>query len=245
MGLGGAIAAAQFAPVQGDLSHNIGIALQISFEAALAGAKLVVLPELCVSGPDIFGVKEASRAAQSSMGWQTREFQNIASSAGIYILFGYVEAAEGNFYNSCALVGPDGSVHNFRKRNLWSSDFFWATASTDEQGEIAVTPLGRIGALICRDVQNRDRRSTGGAGQPYYTRGSVDIVCVPANWSTAAEFPHHEWVELAEEVRATVVVANRCPALEDPHVGGSCIISPTLEVIVGDQHTACIVGAFL
>lgn len=242
------VAAVQFPSQPGAVRLNYNIARQLAFEAALAGARLVVLPELCITSTSIVSIHDAAQGSQSQYGWQTMGMQEISDTTGAYILFGYVEASEGGFFNSACLVGPRGFLHNFRKHNLWSEDFFWATPASNERCETAMTPFGRIGVLICRDVSNRPRKSLGLSDDVrFYDRGSVDIMCVPTSWDTGTGFPNTEWVELSEELSCPVIVSNTAAIAGGDHIGGPCVIDSKRKVWAdrSNRTGTCIVGAIL
>lgn len=241
-------AAVQFTPLTGAVGKNLAVARQLAFEAALGGANLIVLPELCTAGPDLLDVRTAAMCSQSANGAQTQAIVEIAVNTRSAILFGYVEAAEGAFYNSALLAMPDGRTYNFRKRNLWGNDYFWATPGQMERGEVVVTPWGRIGVLVCRDVENAPRKSVAAHLDRFYHRGSVDILCVPTMWDTTYEFPDSSWVELAEQVSCHVIVSNVSRAEDENTRGGPCIIDRSLRVYApekGDMNRPVTVGALL
>ena len=58
------VAAVQYEPKLLDVQGNLQVALQLSFEAAAKGARLIVLPETCIGGYNLHTVMEASRVAQ-------------------------------------------------------------------------------------------------------------------------------------------------------------------------------------
>lgn len=226
------VAACQFDPKRGDITGNLHHASQLAFEAAAKGARIIVLPELCISGHAFKSVAEAASAAQTRDGYQTQEFLPIAHQHNCHIVFGYVEIDEGLLYNSALVVGPNGVVANSRKHNLYGRDFLWATPG-ETLHPIVPTSEGRLGILICRDAMNQYRTTHPffRGGQPFYRKGSVDIVALPTNWHKPSGYPPVEWMELAEGSGANVVVANRIGRdVEMEFTGGSCIISRDLHV---------------
>src|SRR5712691_3512997 len=93
------VAACQFAPVLGDVNQNLATALQLSYEAAGKGAKVIVLPELCTSGYVLNSPQEAMQVSQTKSGYQTEAFKAITQRFGCHVVFGYVELCEGKLYN--------------------------------------------------------------------------------------------------------------------------------------------------
>jgi len=204
------VAAVQFQPRLLDARANVAIGLQLAFEAAGKGARLVVLPELCTSGYALDSPAEAMQVAQERDGYQTQAFCELARAQGCHVVFGYVELREGMLYNSAAVVGPEGLVANAQKHNLYGADNLWAQPS-EAPPVVVVTPAGRLGVLVCRDASNRYRESYlfHNPGQRFYRRGDVDTIALLTNWGAAYGYPDSAWVELVEETRANLVVSNR------------------------------------
>ena len=226
-------AAVQFDPKRGDVEGNLRTAQQLTFEAAGKGARIIVLPELCVSGYAMTSPREASLCAQSSSGYQSQRFSEVARAHGCHIIFGYVEVYEGVLYNSAACIGPTGAVvANTRKHNLYGRDFLWASPG-ENLHPIVVTNEGRLGILVSRDVNNRYRTSHPffKDGQSFYRRGSVDTIALSGNWNAAGGYPPADWVDLAESLGTNVIVSNRVGQdVEMKFIGGSCVIDRNLVV---------------
>ena len=220
------VAAVQFEPKILDVHKNIATAKQLAFEAAGKGAKVIVLPELCTSGYVLRSKEEASSVCQERDGYQTEAFIPLAKKFNCHIVFGYVELKEGNLYNSAAVVGPTGLVANSQKHNSWGSDALWATQS-ESLAPVVVTQAGRLGVLVCRDVMNNYRESYKfyNSDHKFYKKGSVDTIALLTNWGSDFGYPDNNWIELAEETNANVIVSNRIGKERDMKFkGGSCII---------------------
>lgn len=220
------VAAVQFDPKLLDVRGNLSTALQLTYEAAGKGARLVVLPELCVGGYVLEGPREALQVAQTSDGYQTNAFVDICRQFNCHVVFGYTELFEGNLYNSAAVVGPAGLAANYQKHNLYGSDNVWAQPS-EQQPTVLITPAGRLGVLICRDISNKYRESYAfyKPGQKFYRKGDVDTIALLTNWGAAYGYPDSAWVELVEDTRANLVVSNRVGKERDmKYKGGSCVI---------------------
>lgn len=220
------VAAVQFEPKLGRVQENLATALELTFEAAGKGAKLIVLPETCIGGYNLHSPEEALQVAQTRDGYQTCAFQGITRKFECYVVFGYTELFEGKFYNSAAIVGPGGLMGNAQKHNLYGSDNLWAQPS-EAPAPCVITPAGRLGVLVCRDASNRFRESYvfHQPGQRFYKPGTVDTIALLTNWGAAFGYPDNAWVELVEETRANVVVSNRVGVERDmSYKGGSCVI---------------------
>lgn len=240
------VASVQFQPSLLDVEANIKVAQQMVFEAAGKGARLVVLPELCLSGYVFENKREAANCSQYKNGYQTEAFIPLARRFNTHIVFGYVEAYDGKLYNSAAVVGPSGLVANCQKHNLWGSDNLWAE-SAETLHPVIVTEAGRLGVLICRDAMNnyRDTYKFYKSESRFYKNGSVDTIALLTNWGSDYGYPDSTWVELAEETNANVVVSNRVGKERDLNFkGGSCVVDRQKKVWThGSSFTeACVVG---
>lgn len=226
------VAAIQYAPSLLDVHKNIAVAQQHVFEAAAKGAKVIVLPELCLSGYNIRSKYEAGSVAQERDGYQTEAFVPLTRRFNCHVVFGYVELQEGRLYNSAAIVGPSGLVGNTQKHNLWGPDALWATSS-EVLSPVINTSAGRLGVLICRDAMNNYRESYKfyKSESRFYRKGSVDTIALLTNWGSDYGYPDSGWVELSEETNANVIVSNRTgKELDLTFKGGSCIIDKARKI---------------
>ena len=240
------VAAVQYQPVLLAVRANMVTAQQLTFEAAAKGARVVVLPETCMSGFVIESPREACDVAQERGGYQTQGFIDICQRFNCHVVFGYVELCDGKLYNSAAVVGPCGLEANTQKHNLWGSDNLWAQPS-EALNPIVFTEAGRLGVLICRDATNRYRESYRHyqPGHRFYRRGSVDTIALLTNWGGGYGYPDSAWVELVEDTRANVIVSNRVGQERDlDFKGGSCVIDRDRRVWTNGSnfHESAVVG---
>ena len=147
---------------------NAGVKVR---EAAAAGAKLIMLPE-CFNSP--YGANffpEYAEEIPSSNALidkkkhpSTHLLCSTASELGIYLVGGSIperDGATGNIYNTCVVVGPDGSILcKHRKVHLFDIDvpgkirFFESeTLTGGDDLSIFDTPWGRVGVGICYDIR--------------------------------------------------------------------------------------------
>lgn len=227
------VAAVQFEPLILNVDHNLAVATQLAYMAAAKGAKVVVLPELCISGYVLRSDKEALQCAQPRRGYQTLAMGEISKQMKCHIVFGYVELYDGLLYNSAAVVGPDGTlVGHTQKHNIYGSDNLWAKDS-EVLSPVIITPAGRLGILICRDGMNSYRESYRfyKNDHKFYRKGSIDTLALLTNWGESFGYPDSAWVELVEELDANVIVSNRVGKERDvKYKGGSCIISREKQI---------------
>ncbi len=169
------IACLQMAPVIGEKTLNLKRSLAMIEQAADAGARLIVLPELCNTGyvfqtrEEAFALAEAVPDGESSQLWL-----QLAQDRKLVIVAGIAERAGSVLYNSAVILGPEGYLGSFRKVHLWGDEnlFF-------EPGDLGFpvfpTAFGRIGVMICYDQWFPE------AYRSCALRGA-DIVCIPTNW---------------------------------------------------------------
>lgn len=243
------VSAVQYCPKLLSVRENITTALRLTHEAAAKGARVIVLPELAISGFVINSQREAFDVCQQRNGFQTQAFQPIAQAYGCHIVLGYVELLENHLYNSAVTIGPAGVVANAQKHNLYGSDSLWATPS-EMMPSIAITEAGRLGTLICRDASNNYRESYKFHRPEYrfYKKGDVDTICLPTNWGSGYGYPDSSWLELAESTEANVIVSNRIGKERDMKFkGGSMICSKDGRLWThGSSFTEeCVVGGMV
>jgi len=144
------LACAQFAAAPADVPFNLAKVDALAREAAGRGAKVVVFPELCVSG--YLPAGEIERFAAAPDGPELARIAATARDAGIAIAAGFAERApDGRLFNSIAILGPGGEIAVRRKAHLFGQDFRWAAhaeppAAFDAGGV-------RCGAWICYDTR--------------------------------------------------------------------------------------------
>jgi 5-aminopentanamidase len=120
-------------------------------QAAAAGANLLILPEMYLSGYNI-GPENALKHAVTAEGLAPA--QDIARAQNITLVFGYPERVGTQVANSAVLIGPDGRILlNYRKSHLFGD---LDRAMFKAVGDVfPVAELGgfRIGLLICYDIE--------------------------------------------------------------------------------------------
>lgn len=220
------VAVCQLAPVVGDLSGNRERALAAAEQAIADGARLVVLPELVTAGYVFESAQEARSVAEPADGETVRAFADLSSARAAVVVAGYAELGpDGLVYNSAFVVQPAAPAVTYRKVHLWDRepDFFTPGSAPPP---VVPTPLGRVGVVICYDLEF-----------PEWTRtvalAGADILCGPTNWPAS----HHPDGERPIEVvraqstasvnRIFVAACDRTGVERDVDwVGGSVIVGP-------------------
>lgn len=213
-------AAVQFEPVLGDVEGNMEALLRLCEEAATAGAKLIVLPEMATTGYCWQDREEVAPFVEPIPGPTTEAFTAFCARHDCWVVVGMPEVVEDStvYYNSAALIGPDGVAGIYRKTHAYISEPKWA-----KDGDLGLpvfeTPLGRIGIAICMD-----------AAYPETTRipalRGADIIAFPTNW-LSEKAPSPSWWARAVESGVYLIAANRYGVERGVQFdGGSCIIEP-------------------
>jgi predicted amidohydrolase len=144
------LACAQFAAAPADVPYNLAKVDALAREAARRGAKVVVFPELCVSG--YLPAGEIERFAAAPGGPELSRVAVTATEAGIAIAAGFAEReSDGRLFNSIAFFDPGGTVAVSRKAHLFGQDFRWAVRG---EPTTAFDACGvRCGAWVCYDTR--------------------------------------------------------------------------------------------
>jgi predicted amidohydrolase len=117
------VACLQMEPRIGDKPYNLKRTLEMIGDAAAAGARLLVLPELCNTGYVFETREEAFRLAEELPGGPTTEaWLQTAGRHGLTIVAGITERAGAVLYNSAVVIGPGGYLGRYRKNHLWGAE---------------------------------------------------------------------------------------------------------------------------
>jgi len=143
----------QFEPTLFDKEGNIARLIDLVAQAARAGVRLIVTPEMGISGYCMFDETEALSVAETVPGPATDRFSGLAAEHDCYIVIGMPELEEstGLLYNSAVLVGPQGVVGVHRKTHGYISEPKWAAPGNNGH-QVFETPIGTIAMLICMDL---------------------------------------------------------------------------------------------
>lgn len=227
------VATVQMAPAHLDKKANVEKMVGFVKEAANKGAKLIVFPEMIVTGyvgpitpPEYAGFYNN---AESIPGPTTVQMQKLAQEYGVYIIFGMPERGESKLgpvlYNTAAIVGPDGFIANYRKTHLplGEKNYF----HYGNEIKVFDTKVGRIALLVCYDFWFPE------SSRLAALKGAQIIVDV-ANWPV---FDTDPWFALGPGVAASnkvwFVGVNRVGGEEFwPGFGGSLVVAPSGKVVL-------------
>ncbi|OFJ51734.1 nitrilase-related carbon-nitrogen hydrolase [Mycolicibacterium grossiae] len=158
----------------GDTTGNRTTARTAIEQAAAGGAQVVVLPELVPSGYVFADRAELESLAEPRDGATVAEWSDLAAAFGLVIVGGFPEAAGDRVYNSAVVVDPSGVLGVYRKTHLWDTENAVFDLG-DEPPLVVDTEHGRIGVMICYDVEFPEWvRAVSLAG--------ADLLCAPVNW---------------------------------------------------------------
>ena len=214
------VAAIQYEPILGEKEKNVTALLHLVEEAAQHEARLIVLPEMVTTGYCWESRSEIAPFVEPIPGPTTGRFQHIATSYGCFIAISLPEVDPSTevYYNSMALIGPEGLIGTYRKIHSYMSDSRWA-----RDGDLGMpvweTPLGRLAALICMDAEFFES-----ARIP--ALHGADVLLFPTNWLDENS-PSGIWMARAFENGVYFIGANRYGSERGTQFsGGSCILNP-------------------
>ncbi|MGH9466622.1 MAG: nitrilase-related carbon-nitrogen hydrolase [Terriglobales bacterium] len=141
------IALIQFAPVLLQVEQNVSTALARMGETR---ADVYLLPEMATSGYTFAAQEEVERCAEPVHGPSGKAFGAFAREHDAFVVYGFPERAGGKFFNSAAIVGPQGLVTSYRKLHVFGRErlFF---ADGDAPAPVFDLPWGKAGLMICFD----------------------------------------------------------------------------------------------
>jgi predicted amidohydrolase len=222
----------QMEPAHLDKAANVAKMVDFAGEAASAGAKLIIFPELIVTGyVPPYDPHEKLRfynASEPVPGPITTRIQELAEEKGAFIIFGMIERGTSNLgpvmHNVSVMVGPGGFLGVHRKIHLPIGEKLYFRPGN----EITVldTQLGRVALLVCYDFWFPE------VSRIAAMKGA-QIIVDSANWPA---FDTDTWFALGPGIAVSNVLwlaqVNRVGGEQYwPGFGGSQIIGPSGKVI--------------
>jgi predicted amidohydrolase len=140
------LAVVQTSPTFSEVKSNVEAALALMESVK---ADLYVLPELFNTGYNFINVEEVKELSEEASGSTFQTVRRFAADHSVYIVYGFAEKGV-RFYNSAALVGPEGLVGVYRKVHLFDREnVFFAPGNLGFP--VFDLPYGKIGIMICFD----------------------------------------------------------------------------------------------
>lgn len=199
--------------------------------AARAGAQLVVLPELALTGSCFASRQESRSRAETVDGPTVRLLRRLSADLDIVVVAGF-PLREDDVHNAAAVTGGGELLGIYRKVHLWDGEHRGFTPGAGRP-LVLDTAVGRLGVMICYDLEF-----------PEWARLAVEagaqVLTVPANWPL---LPRPSGVAAIEVAKAQaiaaaygvyVVVADRCGVERGVDwVGGSLIVDRSGYLLAG------------
>ncbi len=200
---------------------------------AAAGADLVVLPELWLTGA--FATRAALAAAEPLRGPTFTALSEAASRARVHLLAGSLSESGPKPYNTAVVFGPHGErLAVYRKIHLFGFDGGEADsfAAGPAQPVVWESPWGRLGLATCYDLRFPEQF------RALTDAGAVGFL-VPSGWPAKRIA---RWEVLAQaravENQAWFLGVNAVGEHAGSVMGGrSVVVDPTGEVVtLGDAE---------
>ncbi len=228
-------AAINFAPKLGEKERNIRELMEMVREAARNGAKLIVTPEMGCTGYCWYDRHEITPQVENVPGPTTEKFAEISRSFGCWIVknIAEVDPVTNIYYNTFALIGPEGFIGKYRKVHPFVAEPKWAKDG-DLGFPVWQTDIGNIGGCICMDgffVESIRVPALKGA----------DVIVYPTNW-LLEKCPCPTWITRAFENGVYFVAADRWDYERTVQFsGGSCILNPDGTIQAHTQEHADVI----
>ena len=146
------VAAVEFNPEMFEFDKNLERACAVIEEAAVKGARLIVLPEAALSGYIYRDLDQFLPYMDTVPGTATMRIAELTAKYSCYVAIGIAEIDRASrlTYNTGALIGPRGYIGKYRKNGLNPSDIDWF-APGNTGYPVFQTELGAIAMVICYD----------------------------------------------------------------------------------------------
>ena len=175
------VAACQIDPSLGEVDRNLDVIARFVADAQRSGAALAVVPEAAVTGYGYASLDEAMPVARRASAVAADRLAELATSLGIAVICGTLEAEGDEIFNVALALGPDGRRFRYRKTHLpyLGIDRF-ATPGPDAPAVIELAGM-RVGILICYDLRFPE------AARVCALEGA-DLIALPTNWPVGVDF---------------------------------------------------------
>lgn len=173
------LALAQMRVLGGEKEKNLSRAESMIAQAVENRAAVVLLPEALTLG---WTHSSARTEADPVPGGEScARLRESARRHGVYVCAGLVERDGPHIFNAAVLIGPDGELLAHH-RKLNELDLAHGLYALGDRLQVAITPFGRIGVMICADGFARGQvisRTLGYMG--------ADVILSPSAWAVPAD----------------------------------------------------------
>lgn len=211
------VAGINYDMIMGRKEENIENQYRMCEEAALAGAKLITIPEMGTTGYCWYNREEVKPYVEPIPGPTTDKFGVLAKKHNCWIVVPMpeVDPKTDIYYNSVTLIGPDGVVGVHRKTHPFIAEPKWAKQG-DLDHQVWTTPIGNISLLICMDIHFIETARLDALR-------NADIIVHVSNW-LAEKAPAPYWLTRAFENGCYVLEANRIGLERTVQFSGSSVL---------------------
>ncbi|QRM57303.1 carbon-nitrogen hydrolase family protein [Sinorhizobium sp. BG8] len=220
------IAALQMRAVAGDVEANLARIAGAAAEASANGAKLLIAPELAVTG---YGAGDAlPQLASTATGRTVERIATIARENRVVIVAGFAETDGQTTYNSALLTDGSGNTAIYRKSHLYGEyERIWFQPEAPTSVVANVEGI-KVGMLICYDVEFPENVRR-------LAQADVELVVVPTALPKGASgtFIADRMIQVrAFENQVFVAYVNHCGAdSRFTYAGLSRIVAPDGSVL--------------
>ena len=193
------VASVQFTAKPGLSSENRARSLELIEAAFARRARIVVLPELAISGYTL-DKTHLLAAAEPLQGATIALWIEAARRFDVVIVGGFCEREGDRLYNSAAVVGSKGVLLHYRKLHLFDREKL--VFSPGDRGlNVVTTPFGRIGLCICYDLRFVETMRA-------LALQDADLIVVPTAWVRGFDKVATDGDGLIGQARGAIVQAN-------------------------------------
>jgi predicted amidohydrolase len=191
-------------PRPGNVAGNLRLIEAGVLSASRMGAKLIVAPELAVSGygfRDLIGTDWIARDQAAHFAWAA----DLACRAEAGLVLGMPEASpDGDkLFNSLMLFASDGRcLGRHRKINVLRIGSESWSVPGDQATVVALEGIGRVGLFVCADMYSQRLVQDTAARD-------VDLLVSGAAWAPGEHGPAGEWEWASVAAGRPVLVCNR------------------------------------
>lgn len=213
------VVALQLAATPGQVRSNVD--RYVAAVRAVAGADLIVTPELVTTGYDLTVLHaRADELAEPLDGPSVGVTAELAVELGATIVLGLLERDGDALYDTAAVVTPSGAVTPFRKTHLYPAEVGLFTAG--DQLVTVDTQAARVGPLICFEHAFPELATT-------LALAGAQVLVFPS----AVPFGYEYLLDLRTRARAqdNQVFAVGCNLTGGDYCGKSLIVDPRGDVL--------------
>lgn len=224
------VAALQLSARPGDVEANLD-RLEAELTALGRGIDLAVAPELYTTGYDLELVAtEGARLGEAADGRTVARLAAMAARAGLTLVAGFLETADGELFDSVVAVGAETEPTVYRKTHLYPAEQPVFAAGTELV--VVDSGSGRLGMMICFEHAFPEIATT-------LALAGSDLLVIPS--AVPRGYEHVLWLRTrarAQDNQLFAVASN----MANPFCGRSLIVDPRGEVVAeaGTEEVAIV-----